>query len=286
MTHENSFTGPLADPAADAGDLEHPPGVGLNRHLGRIGCKACEVACKEWTRCPRTGSTCSGHVIRQHRQCGVDSWRHVAFIEQDRPLGAHDAGLAGLPPPRRQRGGGRGGGRGPARGPRGGGDLGAAPVDLAFLELPGAAAGEAPPHRLPPADTSDVCKHCTHAGLPGRLPDRGAVPHRVRHGRRAGGHCNGCGDRVSGCPDGVIDRRHGDGRASKCTLRHDRLRGGLEPACAKACPTRSIELVRWTNCGKARPSDGTPTTRALPRPRLYGHDPDDGVGGAGRSSCC
>ena len=33
-----------------------------------------------------------------------------------------------------------------------------------------------------------------------------------------------------------------DGRAFKCTLCYDRQRDGLEPACAKACPTNSIQF--------------------------------------------
>jgi formate dehydrogenase iron-sulfur subunit len=40
----------------------------------------------------------------------------------------------------------------------------------------------------------------------------------------------------------VIDRDHSDGRAAKCTLCYDRLQDGLEPACAKACPTDSIQF--------------------------------------------
>jgi formate dehydrogenase iron-sulfur subunit len=52
--------------------------------------------------------------------------------------------------------------------------------------------------------------------------------------------CNGCGYCVPACPFGVIDRDRLDGRAAKCTLCYDRLRDGLEPACAKACPTDSI----------------------------------------------
>jgi formate dehydrogenase iron-sulfur subunit len=32
------------------------------------------------------------------------------------------------------------------------------------------------------------------------------------------------------------------GVAQKCTLCYDRLQGGLEPACAKACPTQSIQF--------------------------------------------
>jgi formate dehydrogenase iron-sulfur subunit len=40
----------------------------------------------------------------------------------------------------------------------------------------------------------------------------------------------------------VVDRDHIDGRAGKCTLCYDRLQDGLEPACAKACPTDSIQF--------------------------------------------
>jgi formate dehydrogenase iron-sulfur subunit len=39
-----------------------------------------------------------------------------------------------------------------------------------------------------------------------------------------------------------VDRDHEDGRAAKCTLCYDRLEDGLEPACAKACPTDSIQF--------------------------------------------
>jgi formate dehydrogenase iron-sulfur subunit len=98
MTHQNSFYGPLADPAADAGYLEHPPRVGFFTDTSVcIGCKACEVACKEWNAVPEDGLNLLGMSFDNTGMLGADSWRHVAFIEQDRPLGAHDAGLAGLP---------------------------------------------------------------------------------------------------------------------------------------------------------------------------------------------
>jgi formate dehydrogenase iron-sulfur subunit len=47
---------------------------------------------------------------------------------------------------------------------------------------------------------------------------------------------------VVGCPFGVIDRREDDGRAWKCTLCYDRLKDDMTPACAKACPTNSIQF--------------------------------------------
>ena len=40
----------------------------------------------------------------------------------------------------------------------------------------------------------------------------------------------------------MVDRREDDGRAWKCTLCYDRLKGDLTPACAKACPTASIQF--------------------------------------------
>jgi formate dehydrogenase iron-sulfur subunit len=94
--------------------------------------------------------------------------------------------------------------------------------------------------------------------------------------------CNGCAYCVSACPFGVIDRREGDGRVWKCTMCYDRLRGGLEPACAKACPTDSIQFgpldeLREVAHSRIAELHAAGQTEA----RLYGEDPDDGVGGAG-----
>jgi formate dehydrogenase iron-sulfur subunit len=47
---------------------------------------------------------------------------------------------------------------------------------------------------------------------------------------------------VVACPFGVVDRRPDDGRAFKCTFCYDRQKAGLEPACAKVCPTQSIQF--------------------------------------------
>jgi len=54
--------------------------------------------------------------------------------------------------------------------------------------------------------------------------------------------CNGCGYCVAACPFGVVERSPLDGGAHKCTLCYDRLKDGEQPACANACPTRSIQF--------------------------------------------
>ena len=53
---------------------------------------------------------------------------------------------------------------------------------------------------------------------------------------------NGCAYCIAACPFGVITRATLDGHAHKCTLCYDRQRDGLVPACAKACPTESIQF--------------------------------------------
>jgi formate dehydrogenase iron-sulfur subunit len=87
---------------------------------------------------------------------------------------------------------------------------------------------------------------------------------------------------VSACPFGVIDRREDDGRAWKCTMCYDRLRGDLEPACAKACPTDSIQFgpldeLRAIAQSRLEELHAGGETRA----RLYLDDPEDGIGGGG-----
>src|SRR5580704_12975965 len=286
MAHQHSFHGPLADPAGDAGYQEHRPRVGFFTDTSVcIGCKACEVACKEWNNVPEDGLNLLGMSFDNTGMLGADSWRHVAFIEQNRPLGQQDAGLHDLP-------------TGPSvtqeaaavvaealpQTERSGGDLGTAPVDLGFpsFELPGRTPGEHPRAEFRWLMSSDVCKHCTHAGCLDVCPT-GAL-FRTEFGTVVVQEdiCNGCGYCVSGCPYGVIDRRHGDGRASKCTLCYDRLRGGLEPACAKACPTKSIQFGPLDELReRAAQRLDQLHDAGVAEARLYGHDPDDGVGGSG-----
>lgn len=188
-----------------------------------IGCKACEVACKEWNDVPDDGLDFLGWSYDNTGALGADTWRHVAFVEKP-------AGTAGV----------------------------------RWLM------------------SSDVCKHCTHAACLDVCPtgalfrtefDTVVVQQDV---------CNGCGYCVPACPFGVIDRREPDGRVWKCTLCYDRLKSDLEPACAKACPTKSIEFgpldeLRERAAGRL----GVLREAGVAEARLYGADEADGVGGFG-----
>src|SRR5437773_11137236 len=52
-----------------------------------IGCKACEVACKEWNQLPDDGLDWSGLSYDNTRHLGASTWRHVSFLEQKQALG-------------------------------------------------------------------------------------------------------------------------------------------------------------------------------------------------------
>jgi formate dehydrogenase iron-sulfur subunit len=80
----------------------------------------------------------------------------------------------------------------------------------------------------------------------------------------------------------VIGRSQADGGAHKCTLCYDRIVDGLTPACAKACPTESIQfgpLEELRDRAERRVADLHDTGH--PEAQLYGADPADGIGGAG-----
>jgi len=47
-----------------------------------IGCKACEVACKEWNLVPEDGLRFLANSYDNSGGLGADTWRHVAFVEQ------------------------------------------------------------------------------------------------------------------------------------------------------------------------------------------------------------
>jgi formate dehydrogenase iron-sulfur subunit len=156
-----------------------------------IGCKACEVACKEWNEVPADGMVWSGLSYDNTQSLGASTWRHVMFLEQPQAAGPQLANTKD-------------------------------PFRWVFL--------------------SDVCKHCANAGCLEACPTGSIVRTDVGSVLVQQDVCNGCGYCVVSCPFGVIDRRPDDGRAFKCTFCYDRQKAGLIPACAKACPTQSIQF--------------------------------------------
>jgi len=56
-----------------------------------IGCKACEVACKEWNVIPEDGLVWTGESYDHTSTLGANSWRHVAFVEQRKPMRSEEA---------------------------------------------------------------------------------------------------------------------------------------------------------------------------------------------------
>jgi formate dehydrogenase iron-sulfur subunit len=130
--------------------------------------------------------------------------------------------------------------------------------------------------------SSDVCKHCTDAACLDVCPT-GAL-FRTEFGTVVVQEdvCNGCGYCVPACPYGVIGKREDDGRVWKCTLCYDRLGEGMEPACAKACPTNSIQFGELDELRERAGARVEQLQQAgVFDARLYGHDPNDGVGGDG-----
>jgi formate dehydrogenase iron-sulfur subunit len=176
-----------------------------------IGCKACEVACKQWNDLPADGSEFRKGGSYDHTgELSASTWRHVRFVELLEPSEERREQAAGAV-------GDTGG--------DGGVDVAQAVADMdrwIFM--------------------SDVCKHCTNAGCLDACPTGALIRTEFQTVFLQPDVCNGCGYCIPACPFGVVDRDRIDGRAGKCTLCYDRLEDGLEPACAKACPTDSIQF--------------------------------------------
>lgn len=193
-----------------------------------IGCKACEVACKQWNQLPDDGLLFTGMSYDNTVALGASTWRHVAFIERPAALSTQDAG--------------------------------------AFSWL----------------FSSDVCKHCARAGCLESCPTGAIIRTEFDSVYVQPDICNGCGYCVVNCPFGVIDRREDDGRAWKCTLCYDRLKDGMEPACAKACPTDSIKFGDIEELLEiARQRVGTLHEKGMSEAYLYGADAADQPGTEG-----
>ena len=128
---------------------------------------------------------------------------------------------------------------------------------------------------------SDVCKHCAHAGCLDACPTGALIRTEFDTVVLQPDVCNGCGYCIPACPFGVIDRDHDDGRAAKCTLCYDRLEDGLEPACAKACPTDSIQFGAYEDLVEVAERRVADAARARRRGRLPVRRSDQ-AGGLGR----
>ncbi|MGI8665578.1 MAG: 4Fe-4S dicluster domain-containing protein, partial [Jatrophihabitans sp.] len=210
-----SLSGPLDDPAADAGWQDGQPRKGFFTDTSVcIGCKACEVACKEWNDVPADFSAgLLGSSYDNTGALGASTWRHVAFIEQPKKPSSQTVSL-GMP----------------------------------SLQRPGAAMEPDSATEFRWLMSSDVCQHCTHAACLDVYPTGSLF--RTEFGTVVvqDDICNGCGYCVPACPFGVIDRRIGErgdrgvGIAQKCTLCYDRLGAGNTPACAQACLTQSAQF--------------------------------------------
>lgn len=157
-----------------------------------IGCKACEVACKEWNGIEADGLDFTGFSYDNTAALGHSTWRHVKFVE-----GMPQSGIGGNDPES---------------------------ISWVF--------------------SSDVCKHCEVAGCLEACPTGSLVRTEFGGVYLQPDICNGCAYCVIACPFGVVQKDEDDGRAFKCTFCTDRQKAGLEPACAKACPTESIKFGR------------------------------------------
>jgi formate dehydrogenase iron-sulfur subunit len=89
---------------------------------------------------------------------------------------------------------------------------------------------------------SDVCKHCVNAPCLEVCPTGAILRTEFDSVYINQPACNGCRDCVAACPFGVIHMNETTHLAQKCTLCYDRLKIGLPPACAQACPTQSIRF--------------------------------------------
>jgi formate dehydrogenase iron-sulfur subunit len=213
-----------------------------------IGCKACEVACKQWNDLPSDGAVFrSGGSYDHTASLGAATWRHVRFVEllEPSPIARQEAEralAAGA------------GGHAPNIPAAALADAGSGVTEDEIPDLVAMAQDGAPGDGAPVdiaaavADMdrwifmSDVCKHCTNAGCMDACPTGALIRTEFETVVLQQDVCNGCGYCIPSCPFGVVDRSPEDGRAAKCTLCYDRLQDGLEPACAKACPTDSIQF--------------------------------------------
>lgn len=191
-----------------------------------IGCKACQVACRQWNDSPDTATgfelpVLSGDSYDNTGSFSDVNWRHVKFIEQF----SEDRAQA------------------------------------AWLMM------------------SDVCKHCADAPCMDVCPTNAILRTEFDTVYINEPACNGCRDCIAACPFGVIHISPSKDVAQKCTFCYDRLKGGLTPACAQACPTESIQFGALKELQqKAAARVGQLRDAGQTGARLYGAD-DNILGG-------
>ena len=211
-----------------------------------IGRKACEVACKQWNQLPAETPRWQGSSYDNTGQLSARTWRHVQFVEQ---IGRRRPGVT-------------------------------IEEQIAEARNNGDIPPVAPGTALPFFNTerwlmhSDVCKHCVNAPCLEACPTGAIIRTEFDTVYVQQDICNGCGYCIVACPFGVIARdEQGDRQAHKCTLCYDRLKDGLEPACAKACPTDSIQFGEVTQLkARARNRLWELHQRGVSEARLYGED--------------
>ncbi len=159
-----------------------------------IGCKACEVACKEWNQLEGNTPEFLADSFDNTGQLDAQNWRHVQFHET-------------------------------------------IPDNKGFIPTPTPIAGGQAWLMM-----SDVCKHCQQASCLEVCPTNAIVRTEFDTVLIQQSVCNGCRDCIAACPYGVIGFNDKTGTAHKCTFCYDRLQNGMQPACAKACPTESIKF--------------------------------------------
>jgi formate dehydrogenase iron-sulfur subunit len=213
-----------------------------------IGCKACEVACKQWNQLRAKDPTWTGMSYDNTEALSAITWRHVQFIEQ--------IGPPALPPPL------------PLFG------------NISEVQNPDTIPETPPGTALPFFNTerwlmrSDVCKHCANAPCHEACPTGAIIRTEYDTVYVQQDICNGCGYCVIACPFGVIARdEYGTHTARKCTLCYDRMKDGIEPACAKTCPTDSIQYGEVEKLKQhARERLGFLHEQGVKEAQLYGVD--------------
>ena len=183
-----------------------------------IGCKACEVACKEWNLLPGDEPK-FGDGFDNTGSLDAQNWRHVKFIDN-------------VPD-----------------------EVSTVGQGKAWLMM------------------SDVCKHCQHASCMDVCPTGAIIRTEFDSVYIQPDVCNGCRDCIAACPYDVIGLDQNAKVAQKCTLCYDRLQGGMEPACAKACPTQSIQFGPVIELRQqAQKRVDALHAQGVPEARLYGAD--------------